>query len=183
MQYYPYPEKDIRSRNNMEIENKIANSSLKIIDLEEYYPTEERVFFDLKGLLWQEQVLREAEFRDFLKNQDWSTYKNKYVAINCTADAIIPSWAFLLITTYLQPFAKKIIKGDLLLLEIFIYQEIIDQIPINTFENARLLIKGCSKIEIPDQAYIYLIQRMQPYAKSIMFGEACSTVPLFKQKV
>lgn len=165
-----------------EIENKIAKSHLKTIDLEDYYPRDERIFFDLKQILWQGQILREAEYREFLKHHDWTKYQNKYVAIDCTVDAVIPSWAYLLLTTYLQPYAKKVVKGDLDSLETFIYQDIIGQIPIQEFIDQSLLIKGCSNVQIPDQAYVYLIQRLQPVAKSIMFGEACSTVPLFKQK-
>jgi len=163
-----------------EIVNRVANSQLKTIDLEDYYPQGTRTRIDIKNWLFQELILKETDFREHLKNHDWSIYKNHYVALTCTSDAIIPSWAFMLITTYVSPFAKKVIVGNLATLETCIFQDIIAELNIENYINKPIIIKGCSDKPIPETAYIQLIEKLQPIAKSIMFGEACSTVPLFK---
>ena len=164
-----------------EIVNRVANSELKTIDLEEFYPKGTRTIIDIKKWLFQELILKESEFREHLKNHDWEQYNNMYVALTCSCDAIIPSWAFMLITTYLSPFAKKIVVGDLTALETSIYHEIIANFSIEEFINKPVIIKGCANKPIPETAYIQLIEKLQPFAKSIMFGEACSTVPLYKK--
>ena len=164
------------------IVNRVSKSELKTIDLEDYYPKGERTVLDIKNWLFHEIILKETDFREHLKNHDWSQYQNKYVALNCSADAIIPSWAFMLITTYISPFAKKIVVGDLNNLETSIFQDIINTFPIDEFLGKPIIIKGCAHKPIPETAYIQLIEKLQPVAKSIMFGEACSTVPLFKNK-
>lgn len=165
-----------------EIVNKIAKSGLVNIDLEEWYPTEKRILFDVKDWLYEELILREKDFRENLKNHDWEQYDNCLVAINCTADAIVPSWAYMLIITYLQPFSKKVVFGDFHDLDLILYHDIIEKLDIEPFVDQRIIIKGCSHKPVPENAYLELINRLQPVAKSLMFGEACSTVPLYKKK-
>lgn len=165
-----------------EIINRVAKSPLVTIDLEDFYPEGKRLVFDLKNFLYEELILKEKDFREQLKNHDWFTYKDAYVALDCTTDAIIPSWAFLLVATYLQPYAKKIVKGNLVDLETSLYQEIISNLDITPYEGKKIIVKGCSKKPVPDAAYVQLIERIQPHIQSLMYGEACSTVPLFKNK-
>jgi hypothetical protein len=164
-----------------EIVNRVANSQLKTIDLEDFYPKGIRTVLDIKNWLFHELILKENDFREHLKNHDWSQYKNQYVALTCSADAIIPSWAYMLITTYLAPFSKKIVVGTLSALETAIFQDIIQQLSIEEYAGKPVIIKGCANKPIPETAYTQLIEKIQPVAKSILFGEACSTVPLFKQ--
>ncbi|HCE53965.1 MAG: DUF2480 family protein [Lutibacter sp.] len=164
-----------------EILNRVANSKLKTIDLEDFYPKGERTVIDIKNWLFHEQILKETDFREHLKNHDWSQYKNHFVALTCSSDAIIPSWAYMLIATYVAPFAKKIVVGRLAALETSIFQELIANFNVEDFAGKPVIIKGCSSKPIPETAYIQLIEKLQPVAKSIMFGEACSTVPLFKK--
>ena len=165
-----------------EIINRVAKSKLVAIDLEDYYPKGERVVIDIKNWLFQEQILREKEFRDFVKKEDWSYYKNKYVALSCSSDVIIPSWAYLLIGVSLQPYAAKTVVGNLELLETVIYSDIINKLPVQEFKNKPIIIKGCSNKPIPQTAYTLLISKLMPQVKSIMYGEACSSVPLCKKK-
>ena len=165
-----------------EIVNRVANSQLITIDLEDYYPKGERTTIDIKEWLFHELILKEADFREHLKKHDWSQYQDKYIALTCSSDAIIPSWAYMLISTYLIPYAKKTVVGDLTNLETTIYQELIYNLNINNFKAKPVIIKGCANKPIPPTAYIQLIEKLQPHVKSIMFGEACSTVPLFKNK-
>ncbi|NIK91111.1 DUF2480 family protein [Mangrovimonas sp. CR14] len=164
-----------------EIVNRVANSKLKTLDLEEFYPKGNRILFDIKDWLFQEIILKEKDFRTFVEAHDWSQYQDAYVALSCSADAIIPSWAYLLLTTKLQPFAKKIVVGSLELLETVIFQEVINELELDEFADKPVIIKGCSDKPIPDSAYTLLISKLQPVAKSLMFGEACSTVPLYKK--
>ena len=164
-----------------EIINRIANSKLITIDLEDYYPEGKRVVFDIKNWLYEELILREKDFRELVKNHDWSQYKDNYIALTCSSDAIIPSWAYLLLTAQLSAFAKKTVVGGLELLETIIYQNVIDKLDISSFANTPIIIKGCTDKPIPPSAYTFLIQKLQPIAKNIMFGEACSTVPLYKK--
>ena len=165
-----------------EIVNRVSNSKLKTFDLEEIYPEGKRVLFDVKDWLFQELILKETDFRASVKNHDWSQYKNSFVAINCSVDAIIPSWAFMLVASELIPFANKVVIGNLELLETTIYQELIGFLDFKEFADAPVIIKGCANKPIPNSAYAFLIEKLQPIAKSIMFGEACSTVPLYKSK-
>ena len=163
-----------------EIINRVANSKLVTIDLEDYYPEGNRVLFDIKDWLFEEIILKEKDFRAFVNTHDWSQYKNNFVALTCSSDAIIPSWAYLLIATKLSPFAKKIVVGSFEILETAIFEEIINQLQIDTFKDKPIIIKGCSNKPIPSSAYTLLIQKIQPISKTILFGEACSTVPLYK---
>ena len=138
--------------------------------------------FDIKDWLYEGLILREKDFREQLAQHNWEQYQNCYLALTCSTDAIIPSWAYLLITTYVSPFAKKVVVGDLTLLETTIFQELIHNLDLTVYQDKPIIIKGCSNKPIPDSAYTFLISRLQPVAKSIMYGEACSTVPLFKKK-
>ena len=165
-----------------EIKNRVAESNLITIDLEDYYPQGKRVIFDIKDWLFQELILKEKDFRVEVGNHDWAQYKDQYVALTCSVDAIIPSWAYLLITSKLSSFAKRVVVGGLKDLETSIYQSIISTLPTEAFKDKPIIIKGCSNKSIPETAYIQLISKLIPVAKSIMFGEACSTVPLFKSK-
>lgn len=165
-----------------EIINRVANSKLVTFDLEEIYPEGERVLFDIKDWLFQELILKEKDFRVFVKNHDWSQYKNKFVAVTCSVDAIIPSWAFMLVAAELTPYANKVVVGNLELLETVIYQELIGYLDLKDFANKPIILKGCADKPIPNTAYAMLIQKLQPIAKSLLFGEACSTVPLYKSK-
>ena len=165
----------------MEIINKVTQSGIITIDLEEFYPQGERVLLDIKDQLFQGLILREKDFREFVKNEDWSKYTNKYVAITCTADAIVPTWAYMLLTIHLQPVATKIVFGNLEILETIIYQEVLSKININDYKDARIVVKGCGELPVPIAAYTELTRLLTPVAKSIMYGEACSTVPLYKK--
>ncbi len=166
-----------------EIVNRVSNNSqLVTFDLEELYTPGERVLFDIKSLLFQELILREKDFRDFIKSHDWSQYSNKYVAITCSADAVVPTWAYMLLTSALQPFASLVIFGSLLDLETTLFKNALDNIEWGKFSNAKVVIKGCSKVEVPISSYVEVTNRLRPVASSIMFGEPCSTVPVFKKK-
>ncbi len=165
-----------------EIVNRVANSKLKTINLEDFYPSEKRTVIDIKDWLFQDIILKEVTFREHLKNHNWSQYKNNYIALFCSTNAIIPSWAYMLITTYTFPYAKKTIIGSLEELETSIFQDIIASFNIENYKNKAIIISGCSNKPIPETAYVQLVEKLQPIAKSIMFGEACSTVPLFKNK-
>ncbi len=165
-----------------EIINRVANSKLITLDLEDYYPTGKRVILDISDWLFQGFILKEIDFRESVKNQDWTQYQDNYVAVICSSDAIIPSWAYLLISASLTPYVNKFVIGDLELLENFIFQDIIANIPLDRFKNAPVIIKGCSEKNIPNSAYAHMTQRLVPVVKSLMFGEACSSVPLYKKK-
>jgi Protein of unknown function (DUF2480) len=161
--------------------NKVANSGLVTLDLEDIYPTGNRVVYDLKNNLFMGMILRERDFREFVKTHDWSQYKNKYVAITCTEEVIIPTWAYMLLTTKLQPFAQKIVFGNLEALEANIFDEAISKINIEDYRDSRVVVKGCSKVPVPASAYVHITNLLMPVAQSIMFGEPCSTVPLYKR--
>lgn len=162
--------------------NRVANSKLITIDLEDYYPAGKRVLFDIKDWLFEGFVLREKEFRSQITDFDWSQYQDTYVALTCSSDAIIPGWAYILISIQLEPYAKKTIIGTLENLETSIYQDILNNLDVSSFEGKPIIIKGCSKKPVPQNAYIMLSNKIKPIAKSIMYGEACSSVPLFKSK-
>ncbi|WP_417355931.1 DUF2480 family protein [Flavobacterium sp.] len=164
-----------------EIVNRVANSALQVFDLEDYYPKEERITIDITQWLWQGLVLKEKDFRDALKNHDWQQYHDKYVAVYCSEDAIVPAWAYMLITSYLQPFAKKVMQGELHQLDVMIYNEILNSLDYTPYERKPVIIKGCSHKPVPDEAYMLAMQKLMPVARSIMFGEACSSVPLYKK--
>ena len=165
-----------------EIVNRVANSKLVTLDLEDFFPEGERIVLDISAWLYEGFILKEKEFRESVKQHDWDQYQNQYVAVTCSTDAIIPSWAYLLISTELAPFAKKFVVGNLDLLENMIFQEIIARISLEPFKGVPVIIKGCSNKQIPDSAYALMCKRLVPVVSSLMFGEACSSVPLFKKK-
>ena len=165
-----------------EIINRVANSKLITFDLEDFYPKGKRVLFDIKDWLLEEIVLKETDFRAYVKAHNWAQYKDNYVALTCSCNAIIPSWAFLLVAAELSSYTKKVVVGNLELLETVIFNDVINTIDLSEFEQKPVIIKGCSDKIIPASAYTLLINKLQPIAKSIMFGEACSTVPLYKSK-
>lgn len=165
-----------------EIINKVANSGLIQLDLEDLRPSGERVFFDLKPLLFQELVLKEKDFRAFLGSHAWEEYTGKHVAVGCSSEAIIPTWAFMLVCIQLRPFAKTVVEGNLENLESYLFKKAIEDLPLEKFVDGKIVIKGCSKESVPLSAYIDVTSALQPIAKSLFFGEPCSTVPLYKKK-
>ncbi|MXN91432.1 DUF2480 family protein [Flavobacterium sp. Sd200] len=165
-----------------EIVNRVANSALQVFDLEDYYPEGGRVALDISQWLWEGFVLREKDFRESLKNHDWQQYSGKYVALHCSTDAIVPAWAYMLVTISLNGVAKKVVEGTVDELNVLIYQEILDSLDYTPYTDKPVIIKGCSRKPVPQQAYTLATQKLLPFAKSIMFGEACSSVPLYKKK-
>jgi len=166
----------------MEIVNKVAQSGLITIDLSDYIVKGERVLFDIKPWLFQEMILKEKDFREQLKSHDWAQYTDKLVAITCTADAIVPTWAYMLIASHLQPFAKRIVFGTLEKLEETLFEEELSRLDLEPFRDQRVVIKGCSDEEVPVSAYLSITAKLRPVVKSIMYGEPCSTVPVYKKR-
>lgn len=164
-----------------EIVNRVVNSGLITFDLEDYYHQGERVVYDLKDNLFMGMILKEKDFREFLKTNDWSVYAGKNVAITCSEDAIIPTWAYMLLQIYLEPHANMVIFGTLEDLENKLYEAALSKVNFQDFQDKRVVIKGCSKVSVPTYAYVELTRRLKPYAQSLMFGEPCSTVPLYKR--
>lgn len=164
-----------------EIVNRVSSSPLVTIDLEELYPKEPRVVFDLKPFLFQELMLREKEFRQSLKELNWEDYNGKWVAILCSADAIVPNWAFILVATHLKTRVAGFVIGSEEELEKVVVDSVIQKIDESSFLDRPIVIKGCSNLPNPLYAYGQLVSRVQPFAKSIMYGEPCSTVPLYKR--
>ena len=165
-----------------EIINRVANSKLKVIDLEDFYPKGKRILFDIKDWLLEGLVLREKDFRANVAEHDWSQYKDCYVALHCSTDAIVPDWAYILISLELEEFSKMTVIGSLELLESIVYTTIISELDLSIYQDMPVIIKGCSNKPVPANALVLLSQKLKPIAKSIMFGEACSAVPLFKRK-
>lgn len=160
--------------------NKVAQSGLITLDLEKFYPDEEIKVFDLKDYLFMELILKEKDYREALKNVDWSIYESKIVAICCSTDAIIPLWAYMLAVAYLEPVAKDIIFGkEAEVLDILFLKNIL-KIDAKEFEGKRIVVKGCGDKKVPESAYIEITKILRPVVKSIMFGEPCSTVPIYK---
>jgi hypothetical protein len=164
-----------------EIVNKVAQSGIVTIDLEAFYDDVPRVEFDIKPLLFQELILKEKDFREYIKTHNWSQYQNTYVSLICSADAIVPTWAYMLLTLSLQPFAKKIVYGNLEVLETILFNEKLNALDVTPYKDARVVIKGCGAKPVPIAAYVTLTEKLKPVAKSIMYGEPCSTVPLYKK--
>lgn len=160
--------------------NKVANSAIEVFDLEDYYPKGIRSQIDVSQWLVDGFLLKEKDFREALKNHDWKQYQDKLVAINCSTDAILPAWASILVTIHVAPVAKKVTTGSLEDLDTLLYQEILTALEYSQYQDKSVIIKGCSKKPVPMSAYILAIQKLQPFAKSIMYGEACSAVPLYK---
>jgi hypothetical protein len=164
-----------------EIVNRVANSGVVSLDLEDYYHAGERVVFDIKDQLFQGLILREKDFREFLKANDWSQYKGKNVAIICSEDAIVPTWAYMLLAVQLEPFANSIVFGDLTVLEDYLFRQALAQINPEDFAGKRVVVKGCSKFPVPVSAYVEITRLLKPVVQSLMYGEPCSTVPVYKK--
>lgn len=164
------------------IVNKVAESGLITIDLEAYYPKNEFAVFDLKDHLFMGLVLKEKDFRAALQTYNWEQFSNKNVVITCSADAIIPMWANMLVASYLQPVAHAIGFGTQQTLTETLFLQNLQQINPETFTDKRVLVKGCGDLPIPEAAYVELTTKLRPYVKSLMYGEACSNVPIYKKK-
>ncbi len=161
--------------------NKVANSPLITLDLETYYHPGERVAYDLKTNLFQGLILREKDFRDFLKEHDWSIYHGKNVALTCSTDAIVPTWAYMLLAIQLNPVANLVVFGDMQALELALFKHALARINPEDFRDKKVVIKGCGNLAIPASAYVEITRLLQPVVASLMFGEPCSTVPLYKK--
>lgn len=161
--------------------NRVAQSSLITINLEKFFPAERIISFDLKDFLFHGLILREKDFRSALAEYDWEQIKDAYLAIHCSADAIIPTWAFMLVTAHATPYAKEVFLGNAEILLEKYYNQVIGGHDWSYVEDQRVVIKGCSDKPVPASAYVDLTRKLQPIAQSIMFGEPCSTVPIFKR--
>ena len=161
--------------------NKVANSGLISLNLEEYYHPGERVVYDIKENLFHGLMLREKDFREFIKTHDWTQYQGKNVAITCSEDAIVPTWAYMLLAVQMEPYANAIIFGDLNALEDKLFAYAIQKINLSEYEGKRVVVKGCSKVNVPISAYVEISRLLKPIVQSLMFGEPCSTVPLYKK--
>ncbi|MFI5220929.1 MAG: DUF2480 family protein [Bacteroidia bacterium] len=176
------------------IENRVAESGLITIDLEAFYQKGERVLIDIKDQLFrgilpaaqgqerQAGILRENDFREFIRTHDWSQYKKKNVAFTCSADAIVPTWAYMLLAVSVEPFANRYVFGDLQTLETVLFNEALQKVNFSNLKDARVIIKGCGDIPVPVSAYVEATHKLAPLVKSIMYGEACSNVPVLKKK-
>ena len=164
-----------------EFVNKVSESGIITLDLEDFYPKEETAVFDMKDHLFMGLILKEKDFRETLKNLDLTPYKDKNIALTCSADAVIPVWAYMLVASYLQPVAKEIVFGDADFLHKTLFLKNIAQINSEEYKDQRVVIKGCGELPISETAYVAITNRLRPVAKSIMYGEPCSTVPVYKK--
>lgn len=162
--------------------NKVAESGLITLDPASFLPQGETIVFDLKDYLFMGLILKEKDFREALKNLDWEQYRDKNVALTCTADAIIPVWAYMLVASYLQPVAKEFVMGDENQLQRELFLKNLGTINAQDYTDKRIVVKGCGDIPIGDFVYMELTKILRPVAKSIMYGEPCSTVPVYKAK-
>ena len=165
-----------------EIVNRVAKSSLKTLDLEALYPSGPRISLDISDWLEEGLILREKAFRDALARENWENYEGSFVALHCSTDAIVPAWAYLLISSYLQPFAHKIVVGSQTLLETVLFQEALAEIDLEEYRDKPIIIKGCSHLPVPPSAYLMALDRIREIARSVQYGEACSSVPIFRRK-
>lgn len=165
-----------------EIVNRVANSALQVFDLEDYFPKEKIVELDISQWLFGGFILKETEFRDQLKNHDWTQYNDTYVALYCSEDAILPAWAYALVSVHLQPHALKIVNGTNKDLLLSLYNDALNVLDYQPYQDKPVILKGCSNKPVPQEVYVLATQKLVPFAKSIMFGEACSAVPLYKKK-
>ena len=166
----------------MEIINRVAQSPLITFKIEEYYPQGERCIFDIKDQLFMGLMLKEKDFRAFIKENDWTQYQDKFVAITCSADAIVPVWAYMLLATKLEGIAKDYLFGTVEELEKYLIMKELDKISFENFKGKPVVIKGCSDLPIPQAIYVEVTKRMLPYAQKISYGEPCSTVPVYSKK-
>ncbi|RCH54640.1 hypothetical protein DJ568_12535 [Mucilaginibacter hurinus] len=162
--------------------NKVAQSGLVTLDPATFYPAGERVVYDIKDNLFMGLMLREKDFREFVKEHDWTQYQGKYVAVTCSADAIVPAWAYMLLANRLAPYALEVVFGDAEVLETVLFVKAISKMDPEQYRDQRLVIKGCGDVPVPVSAYVELTKKLTPVAKSLMFGEPCSTVPIYKRK-
>lgn len=165
----------------LEIENKVLNSGLITFDLENLYHSGERIPFDIKPLLYREMIVKEKDFREYIKTHDWSQYQGKNIAFICTSDALVPTWAYMLLAKAIQPYANRYVFGDFQLLESILFYDAISKINMEEFKDKRVIVKGCSDKNVPVSAYVEITNKLLPLVKSIMYGEACSNVPIFKR--
>ncbi|MUH35039.1 DUF2480 family protein [Zobellia amurskyensis] len=165
-----------------EIINRVAESKLITFNLEDYYLPGKRVVFDISEWLLEGFLLKEKEFRVHAAEHDWSQYQDAYVALQCSTDAVVPGWAYMLLATKLQPFAKRYTQGSLEQLETLLYAETLKDLDVSEFKDKFVIVKGCSNKPVPPNAYVLIIGKLQPVVKSLMYGEACSSVPLYKRK-
>lgn len=161
--------------------NRVANSSLKVFNLENYYPSQEVVDFDLKPFLFKELILKEKDFRSSLKELDWEQFKDKIVLVYNSNDAIIPVWAYMLVSSYLESISYKTFLADRTEFLNIYYSETLKKLDLSEYQDQRVVIKGCSNKPVPPSAYALLTSLLKPFAQSIMYGEPCSTVPIFKR--
>lgn len=165
-----------------EIVNRVANSALQVFDLEDYFPKQRIVELDISQWLFGGFILKETEFRDQLKQHDWTQYNDAYVALYCSEDAILPAWAYALVAVHLQPYALKVINGTKKEVLLSLYQDALNTLDYQPYQDKPVILKGCSNKPVPQEVYVLATQKLVPFAKSIMFGEACSAVPLYKKK-
>lgn len=164
------------------IVNKVAQSGLVTLDPAAFYPAGERVVYDIKDNLFHGLILKEKDFREFVKEHDWAQYQDKNVAITCSADAIVPAWAYMLLANRMAPYAREVVFGDEKVLETVLFEKSMANADLEQYRDQRVVIKGCGDTEVPVSAYVELTKRLTPIAKSLMFGEPCSTVPIYKRK-
>lgn len=162
--------------------NKVAASGLITLNLEDYFHKGERLVYDIKDNLFHGLMLKEQDFRAFIKEHNWEQYQDKNIAITCSTDAIVPTWAYMLLANKMKPFANEIVFGSLETLEAVLYSKAFAQIDLQSFANERVVIKGCADIEVPVTAYVEITALLTPIVKSLMYGEPCSTVPIYKRK-
>ncbi|WP_026905502.1 DUF2480 family protein [Pedobacter glucosidilyticus] len=164
------------------IVNKVAQSGLVSVDLADLKPAGERVVYDIKDNLFHGLILKEKDFREFIKTHNWEQYTGKHIAITCSADAIVPTWAYMLLATKLADYASSIIYGTLEDLEIYLFNHEIEKLDVQQYKDQRIVVKGCGDIYVPTASFVALTSKLHPVVKSIMYGEPCSTVPLYKRK-
>lgn len=165
-----------------EIVNRVAKSPLITLDLEAFYPEGNRFGIDLSQWLEEGLILREQQFRDALKGHDWEVYADGYVHLYCSTDAIVPAWAFMLIGSYLQGIAREVVVGSRELLETLLFRKGLKTMDLEAYRDRPVIIKGCSNLPVPSSAYVWALQQVQEVARSVMYGEACSAVPIFKKR-
>jgi hypothetical protein len=162
--------------------NKVAQSGLVTLDPASFYPAGERVVYDITDNLFHGLILKEKDFREFVKEHNWAQYQDKNVAITCTADAVVPAWAYMLLANRMAPYAREVVFGDAAVMETVLFEKAMANADLEQYRSQRVVIKGCGDTEVPVSAYVELTKRLTPIVKSLMFGEPCSTVPIYKRK-